>query len=307
MDFKKGTGRLAVPGRKMKKRLCFLIILALCAGCRKAERGSGSLTVVTSIFPVYDMIRQVAAESIDLYCLVPTGANPHQYEMAPSQAAIVSRARCFIGVHPEFDGWMERFLPDNTKIYYLVDAAGSSVNAKGDQAGHEDPHIWLSVRKAKDLTRILEGALSDIRPDQHIAYKARADQFIQRLDSLDAEIHRRFEPLKHRSLIQWHPAWNRFADDYHLAIAGTVERGHGYESSVKHFQQLIRNAREKNVRIVVAGLYQENRAVETLIREIDGRLVRLDTLGDPEDPMRRNYIAMMDWNAKKLAEALESL
>jgi ABC-type Zn uptake system ZnuABC Zn-binding protein ZnuA len=61
---------------------------------------------------------------------------------------------------------------------------------------------------------------------------------------------------------------------------------------------------EQQVKIVVIGLHAESRAAETLVREIRGQLVRLDTIGNPEDHQKNSFLNLMKSNANTLARAL---
>ena len=124
------------------------------------------------------------------------------------------------------------------------------------------------------------------------------------LAQLDSEIESALSQVATRSFIQWHPAWDYFADDYGLKIIGTLEQGHGDEPSVKDMNDLVRKGRRGDVKTIIIGLGVESKAAQALAREISGRIVRLDTMGDPENPKKSSYIAMMKDNVRLLAAAL---
>jgi len=139
------------------------------------------------------------------------------------------------------------------------------------------------------------------------AYKQNLQDYQSRLDSLDQEIQNQLLPFQNKAFIQWHPAWDGFASDFGLRIAGTMEYGHGNALPMRSFQKIIQNAKSEGVRLVVIGLNVESDAIIALVRELNGQLLRLNTIGGPEQPEADTYIKMMATNARYLAQAFGEL
>jgi zinc transport system substrate-binding protein len=146
--------------------------------------------------------------------------------------------------------------------------------------------------------------LTKAAPGMKASFDENSADFKTRLRSLDEEIADLFSDVGFHSIIQWHPAWEEFAVDYGLEIAGTVELGHGDTPSVKEFQQLVKTAKQKDVGVIVIGLNVRSQAVESLARETGASILRLDTIGDPADDDRDSYIELMRQNAHLLAGSL---
>ena len=174
------------------------------------------------------------------------------------------------------------------------------------ESGHNvNPHIWLSVREAVRIVHNVEKWLVRIDPAGRVEYERNTTRTVSRLDSLDRTIIKLMQPIPNKKFIQWHAAWDRFAADYGLQIIGTLQEGHGREITLKTFQALIRTARREQVGVVVIGINQQDPAVNPLVEEIQGILVRLDTLGNPDRSDRNTYNRFMLRNATLLAQALE--
>jgi len=260
--------------------------------------------VATSIFPLYDIIQNIAEERADIFFIIPIGANPHTYEPVPSVVERLQDIDMFIGSHRDLDNWIEEYLSEQTSMKYLNDHEGENPEEHDRRHRETNPHIWLTVKGAKKLAERIAEYVSDFVPEHALYYKKNLDEYLQRLDDLDRDIFSLFENVKNKKFIQWHPAWDYFAKDYGLEIVGTIAYGHGDKPSVKEFKALVEKARKENVKVIVIGLNLESRAATALRREIDGTLVRLDSIGDPEDKEKNSYIQLMMYNAKKLAEAL---
>ena len=284
--------------------IIFMIIMTIPA-CRKPAEKPSRPVIITSVFPICDLVRQVTGKRMDVQFIIPAGTNPHHYEIRPSQVRNMSQAYGFIGVQTEFDGWIRQYLPDNSQVLNLMNE-NDAYRGPDDSGHNENPHIWLSVREASRIVHSVEEWLARIDPAGRIEYENNAALAVSRLDTLDRTIKKLMEPIPNKKFIQWHAAWDRFAADYGLHIIGTLQKGHGREITLKAFQALIGSARREQVRVVVIGITQQDPAVKPLIGEIQGILVRLDTLGDPYRSDRNTYTRFMLRNARLLAQALEA-
>ena len=83
------------------------------------------ISVVATIFPQYDFVRQIAGENVELKMLLKPGEETHSYEPPPQDIIAIQNSDLFIYVGGENDAWVEDILesmPDNgRKTLKLVD------------------------------------------------------------------------------------------------------------------------------------------------------------------------------------------
>ena len=276
-------------------RAVIILLLLVIASCAKAPERKGGIGVAVSVFPIYDIARSVAGDRARVYSAIPPGADPHTYEPRPSTARELGNSSLFIGVTPEFDGWIERYLPRDAARRYLME---------GDGAGHGNPHIWLSVRKAKGIAAAIAAALEERDPANGGHYRRNLAAYTRRLDDLDASIAALFAGARERTFIQWHEAWNYFASDYGLTVLDTVHGEGSERASVRSIGAIVREARRRGVTVIVMSERVDDRGARVLAKEIGGKVVRLDGIGGPDAPGRSDYIQLMTHNATALAGAL---
>jgi len=278
----------------LRKCAIYLISFFLLISCgKKSDSTSESIVVGVSIFPVYDIAYNIAGGRAELFFLIPVGANPHSYEPSPSIVKKLQEVTLYIGVLSDFDGWVEKFIPGNATIRYL-----------GDE-NKANPHLWLSVKGAKRIAKKIAKFLSDIDQRNADYYMKNLRNYLAVLNRTDAQIADLFSEIRVKKFIQWHPAWDYLARDYGLAIAGTIQSGHGDEPSVKQFHRIVEVARREGITVVVIGLKLQSSAAEGLVREIGGKLVRLDSIGDPKRSDRSTYASLMLHNARVLSASLK--
>lgn len=250
------------------------------------------ISIAVSVFPVANIVEQVAGTEGKVEVVIPPFANPHHFMPRPSTAVRLQKAVVFFGVTPEFDGWVRKFLPKTAKVVFL----------KSPDQPNE--HIWLYPEGGRQIARRVTEILSGMSPGKAEFFQSNLRKFLKSLEQVDKQIEKNLAPLKGAGFIQYHPAWNNFAAAYGLKILATISSGHGKEISARKLMDLIGKARSAHVRVVVVGLNKKSRAVQTLIREIHGRELRLDALGNPDDPQRNTYQKLLIFNGKKLAGAL---
>ena len=74
--------------------IAFLIILAACGNQSNHEHHSheGKLKVVTTNSILYDMVKRVGGNKVDVHSIVPVGQDPHEYEVKPKDIKALTDA-----------------------------------------------------------------------------------------------------------------------------------------------------------------------------------------------------------------------
>ena len=278
------------------KQIIVLLAMLLLLSCGQTTQEEATkvqpVHIATSVFPVYDIVQRVAGNA-QLTYVVPAGANPHTFQPAPETVKKLQNVSLFLGVHPDFDGWVERFLPEGCSVHYFL-----------PEGEVENPHVWLSLKGGKEIAHRVSEVLGERFPEKRQELTTRLADFEGEIERAQGGIDRLFAEVKNPRFIQWHPAWDRFARAHGLEIIGTIEHGHGHEPAMRDFQDLVETARATGTRVVVIGLHVQSRAAESLVQEIDGELVHLDSIGGPDQAGRENWLSLMQYNAKLLADAL---
>lgn len=142
----------------MKKIITLVLALAMAVslftGCGKknnAETGesdSNKLSVVTTIFPEYDWVREILggkAESTNLTMLLDNGVDLHSYQPTADDIVKISDCDLFIYVGGESDEWVKNVLKNavnkKMKVINLLEMLGDSVKTEEIVEGmQEDGH-----------------------------------------------------------------------------------------------------------------------------------------------------------------------
>ena len=97
------------------------LLLAGCDGCSSAGGNAGGASgkpvVMSSIFPVYDLVRRIGGEAIQAEVLLTPGQGAHDFQPSPKLAKTVATAKLAFTIGLSLDGWATK----------TVEAAGSGV------------------------------------------------------------------------------------------------------------------------------------------------------------------------------------
>ena len=109
----------------MKRMITLFLALAmtvgLLAGCGKQNEPTASdkakLSIVTTIFPEYDWVREILgdkADNAEVTMLLDNGVDLHSYQPTADDIIKISDCDLFIYVGGESDGWVEDALKEAT-------------------------------------------------------------------------------------------------------------------------------------------------------------------------------------------------
>ena len=122
-------------------------LLSGCGSKPHAEGGSGTqstdkLSVVTTIFPEYDWVRQIMgdqADSAELTMLLDNGVDLHSYQPTADDIIKISACDLFVYVGGESDAWVDDALKEatnkNMKVIDLLDVLKDTVKTEEAMPG----------------------------------------------------------------------------------------------------------------------------------------------------------------------------
>ena len=181
----------------------------------KKDSSPKKISIVATIYPQYDWIKNILGERIndvDLTLLVKNGADLHSFQPSAKDIATIAKADLIVYVGGESEEWIEKALAATPKegriALNLMKALGDHVKkeeiVEGMQAEEEhhehgeehhhhddevenDEHIWLSLVNAKILVKNLAEAMAQIDTANAETYRTNATDYTVKLNDIDNE------------------------------------------------------------------------------------------------------------------------
>ncbi len=170
----------------------------------KIQNENKKPTIVTTIFPIYDWVKNIAGESVNIEGLFKNGADLHNYQPTVQDIVKISNCDLFIYVGGESDSWVSDALKTSTNqnriVINLLEAIGEKLkeeeivegmqfekeNYDNDEDDVEyDEHVWLSLQNAKILCSSIKDALCTLDDENKTAYEKNYEEYCKKLIDLD--------------------------------------------------------------------------------------------------------------------------
>jgi len=296
-----------------------LLLVALVLGCGGSEDGALSdprPVVVSSIFPIGDLVQRLTGDLIRIEVLLPPGASPATFDVTPRQFMDLRDASLFLMIGGGLDEWVSHF-PEATggeaPVVRLSDGvpllAGDGDEEGEAEYGHDhasgNPHIWLDPILVRDrILPTLSEALEEAFPENIGPIRVQATLLADSLTALDQEIREKLRPLTNRAFIATHSAWTYFANRYQLEEVGVIHAHPGQEPSSRALAALLEVARARKVACLFTEPQLGEVAARALATELSLPTCMLDPLGGAELEGRAGYFQLLRFNAQQLADGL---
>jgi zinc transport system substrate-binding protein len=269
-------------------------MLGIC-GC--GDKGSASpqqkrLTVVTTLFPLYDFARNVAGSRADVTLLLPPGVEAHSWEPRPQDVVRIHRADIFVYTGPFMEPWAEGIIKgsggrglvvvdsgEGVVLRHEVESEGEHNHSHGDAHGKAepvDPHIWLDMGNAQKMVdNILAGFIKK-DPEGRAVYEKNAAAYKAALRQLDEKFREGLAECRTRLFVHGgHYAFNYLARRYNLTYVSVYGFSPNAEPSPRHITDIIKQMRRSGTRYVFYEELLQPRVAETIARETGATLLRL--------------------------------
>jgi len=293
--------------------ITFLMLLSLNAQVKN---------VTVSILPQKYFVEKIAGEKINVNVIVKPGFSPATYEPKTSQMKKLADSSIYFAIGVPFEkSWLKRFQNSN-KNMLIVDTSKSIKKLEMEKHSHHeeekheehhdhdedtnhdehheheehessDPHIWNDPILVKVQAKNIYDALIKLDNTNASFYKKNYENFIKELDLLDVKLESILKPFEHKAFLVFHPSWGYFAKRYSLEQVAIESQGK--EPKPKELVELIKDAKEHNIKIVFVSPQFSKGSAETIAKSINGYVHVID-------PLSENWEENLIQTAQKIAD-----
>ncbi len=322
----------------MKKLLSVFLVSVLLtisfSSCTLPMRSGDGLSIVTTIFPLYDWVRNVVGddEHVNVTLLMDNGVDLHSFQPGAEDILRISACDLFIYVGGESDEWVDEALKEAVNpdmiVLDLISLLGEnareeelregmqSEEEEEEEDGEEveyDEHVWLSLRNAAFFTAQIAEALGKLDPSCAKDYTANADAYKAKLEDLDVRYLAAVSSAKQKTLLfadrfPFRYLTEDYGLDYYAAFLGCSAET---EASFATVTFLSKKVDELKLNAVLTIEGSDQRIAKTVVSNSSRANCRILTMDSMQSTVTADiaaggtYLSVMEKNLLVLTEALQ--
>ncbi|RMF22789.1 MAG: zinc ABC transporter substrate-binding protein [Cyanobacteria bacterium J083] len=276
--------------------------------------------IVASYSILCELVSSIAAETVEMKCLIPPTESPHTYTPTPTDLKQIEQAQLILYGGYEFEPKIEQLIKNSQNNIPKVSIHSLAVpkpllsqHEHETSHSHEekltaDPHIWHDVRNTIKMTKIIAEQLSQVNPTQTNIYQTNSKELIIKLQKLDQWIKNQIAtiPIEQRILVTTHEAFNYYAQAYGLKYLALLGLSSEETPSAAKIRQIVKSIKQSRVPTIFAEISANDRVINTIAREAKVKVAKqpliADGLGIEENT--DTYIEVMVHNTCTIVEGL---
>ena len=296
-----------------RRRLAWLgatmLLVAACGGADPTSSDRIEIVVTTTILG--DIVENVVGSGASVEVLMPTGADPHDFQASARQTASIHKADLVVANGLGFEEGLEPVLSsaveDGTRVLKL----GPLVDPipLGSDPDSADPHVWLDPMRMVAAVDVIVTELEQL--DSSVDWAESGASYKQELMLLDGDLESvlGIVPIELRNLVSNHDSLGYFANRYGLQVVGVVIPGGSTlsDASSDGLAALVDLIEDEEITAIFTETTQPAVLANAVGGEVswDVEIVELYTgsLGPPGSGAE-TYVGMMRVNADRVARAL---
>jgi zinc transport system substrate-binding protein len=270
--------------------------------------------VSVTIFPIFDIVRNVAGDEVEVVLILPPGASPHTFDPTPQEIKEMVGSQAVFAVGHGLDSWVSKISESagvektiivdkniNLTTFELDDEDGSHVS--GELLTNFNPHYWLSVKNANQIAGQVRDELVLLFPDKQVEITSNYKKYIARLNLLDSQITEELSELDSLDIATFHNAWWYFAKDYDINIVATFEEFPGEAPTAVYLKNFQEDIRESETKVIFAEPQFSTSPLEPIANDLGVSISTLDPIGGVNQ--RATYEDLMRYNLNQIVRDLK--
>ena len=289
--------------------------------------------IVASHSIICDLVTTIAADTIDLNCLIAPSQDPHTYRPSPSQRQAMEQAQLILYGGYELEPKISQLLETTSdteakaatpKIALYEEAIAEPIRIKHEHEGEEeseshshgetqaseelqpDPHIWHNVENVVAMVEVIQPILLQLNPLEAGLYLQNSSALTEQLWQLDNWIKEQVAtiPQGQKVLITPHNSLNYYVAAYGFDDYKTLQGLSSASSpTASGLRTLATEIRQAGVPTIFAESTASDRVIKNVARAAQVQLAEqklyVDGLGEAD-----SYIEMMVSNTCAIVDGL---
>lgn len=302
--------------------LAVIVLLSVFSGCSfQNNADDGRITVVTTIFPPYDFLKQIVGDKIEVVMLLPPGVESHSYEPTPSDIIEIENADLFFYISEHTETWVTQITASlknkNVETVCIADGIGVEVHGHNhDHHAHEeseecatDEHIWTNLEYAAQMVDFLAEKVSEKDIENKDFYKSNAEKYKNEILTLKVDLETMISKSARKEIVSGSRfAMKNFTNEFGIEFTAAFDSCiDNTEPSAAVMAKIIDKINEEKIPIIFYEELTEPKIARAVSLETGAQMRLLHSchnLSKQELENGETYLSLMKQNYLNIKEAL---
>ena len=183
----------------MRKIISVAIILGsflILSGCNNTI-DNGKKNIVTTIFPIYDIVRAITNDTVNIDLMISPGQDIHSYDPSTDDIINVKKSDLFIYIGDNMETWVQDLTKNESDMFILEIAHDERIKLSSlehhehhDHDHNVDMHIWTNPYYVLIMVELISNALIEINPSYKEMYENNALEYTKELNKIIEDINK---------------------------------------------------------------------------------------------------------------------
>lgn len=260
-----------------------------------------------------DLTKQIAAETIDLVCLLQPGSDPHLYKITPQARQSIESAKLLMyggyNLEPELIKAINATSNAAPKVAVYEAAVPQPQKFEEDGKSTTDPHVWHNAQNGIKIAAVIEANLEKLIPAQAATYRQNTQKLSAEITQIDTWIKAQINtiPRAQKILVTTHDALGYYTKAYGIPSATLEGVSTEEKPNAARIKELVEKIRTTKVPTIFAELTIDSRLIKTVASsakvQISNQEIYADGLGETNS-LGGTYQKMLISNTQAIVTGL---
>jgi len=295
-----------------------LVVLELFFSQKTEEKSSFEKPIVTvSTFALYDIVKHIAGESVEVVNILPFGVDPHSFEPTPKLMAKLEKSAIVFYSGAGLEPWIENMHFKTKAVDMSQFVSLRELNADefehhkhhDEQCAHNtvDPHYWLDFSNMKKLTVVITEELIRLLPDKKEYFLKNEAAYMSMLEKLDRNYKKYLHSCTIDTVIINHNSLGYLANKYHFHAESLSGLSPEADPTPKDIKRILEEIEKDGVSTIFFENFVNSKAIKTIAEDAHVSFDVIEPLANitaDEAAAGMTYELLMYKNLEKLSKAL---
>lgn len=218
--------------------------------------------IVTTLPPLAGLVSMLDTKA-DVYCLLPPGADPHEFQLTPKQVQKIKQADLLIRASRDDAHW-----------------PGMNIAAQQLDLWPKKDHAWLLPSEVRRVLPALAKKLQHIAPQRQQLIAQSLQRALRTCDKLELAWKQALAPFHQRGIIMQHPAFRRLCKHFGVPVWAVLEPRHHGGIRPRQLEHALSLLHIHSDAVLWGNVHHSNKGLAWLSSHGNGKhVIRFDALG----------------------------